>query len=139
MIAEAAADLAQDFPFSGRLVYVRYKDHVFFKNVLAPESLPFIRETVGWLVRQDAELILLEYDRAVKVKAESREVGPVNGLLLLRSCVLEVTPLPLQTNSKRCLNLRTNKVACEYALQPKKRKTQETKETTNRRKEACKR
>ena len=33
----------------GSLVYIRYRDHVLFKDVDPSLYRPFIRETIGWL------------------------------------------------------------------------------------------
>lgn len=85
-------------------VYVRYKDHVLFKNVLEPVAGAVERETVGWLTKQNDELILIEHDRAIP-----GNLSGVNGIVILKSCILEMHALPLQKNSKRALNCKQNK------------------------------
>ena len=45
------------------LLYVRYKDHVIYKNILQPIAEAAERETVGWLTKQNEEIMLMENDR----------------------------------------------------------------------------
>ena len=47
------------------LLYVRYKDHVIYKNMQNPKAEAIERETVGWLKGQTDEMLLLENDRAI--------------------------------------------------------------------------
>lgn len=102
------------------LVYVRYKDHVVYKNIENPKAEAIERETVGWLTKQDDEIILIENDRSLRVKGASG----VNGVVLLKSCIMEIQVLPLQKMSKWTLNSQQIETNGEYALQPKRRKTQ---------------
>jgi len=51
---------------SGCVVYVRYKDHVLYRNQPNPIEDAAERETVGWLTKQNSELICVEYDRTVQ-------------------------------------------------------------------------
>jgi hypothetical protein len=102
------------------LVYVRYKDHVVYKNIENPKAEAVERETAGWLTKQDDEIILIENDRSLRVKGASG----VNGVVLLKSCIMEIQVLPLQKMSKWALNSQQIETNGEYALQPKRRKTQ---------------
>lgn len=101
------------------LVYVKYKDHVIYKNIQQPIAKAVERETVGWLTNQNDEIMLIEHDRSLTVKGSG-----VNGIVLLKSCILEIQVLPLQKISNWPLNYPENKGRGEYALKPKKRKTQ---------------
>ena len=82
-----------------KLVYVRYKDHVYFKNYRNPPSKAMKRETVGWVKEENAELMLIVCDKAV-----STSEGQVNGLIILKSCILEMIELPLHRFSDEDLN-----------------------------------
>jgi hypothetical protein len=110
------------------LVYVRYKDHVIYKNIQAPQLTAVERETVGWISHQNQEIIHIEHDRTVQDKIS----GQGNGIIVLKCCIVEMLYLPLQKNSKWLLNSPSAKDSSEYALQPKKRKTHPTKEQTFR-------
>jgi len=105
------------------VVYVRYKDHVLFKNTPQPVKDAAERETVGWLTQETGDLLCLQHDRTVE--SPHRSSGTASGLLLLKSCVLEVHALPLQRVPHGSLSCPDNKATtAEYALQTAKRKTQ---------------
>jgi hypothetical protein len=107
------------------LVYVRYKDHVIYKNILQPIAEAAERETIGWLTKQNEEILLIEHDRTLQ--RDKMPCGQGNGIIILKSCVLEISLLdlpPLQKNSNCHLNSQTNNSKGEFALKPKKRKTQ---------------
>jgi hypothetical protein len=102
------------------LVYVRYKDHVLFKNIFEPVAEAVERETIGWLTKQNDELMLIEHDRAIP-----GNLGGVNGVVILKSCILEMHALPLQKNSRWYLNCQQNKGKIRVrAPSQKERKTQ---------------
>jgi hypothetical protein len=105
---------------SNPVVYVRYKDHVLFKNFQQPIDEAIERETLGWLAKENSDIILFEHDRTIRNLPVS---GQTNGLVILKSCILEFCSLPLQKNSKLILNSPEDTDRGEYALQPKKRKT----------------
>jgi hypothetical protein len=102
-------------------VYIRYKDHVLFKNIQQPMEEPMQRETIGWLSKENSEIILIEHDRSMP-NAELCS-GQSNGLIILKSCIIEIHKLPIQESSRWHLNSRKTTGKAEYALQPKKRKT----------------
>ena len=108
-------------------VYVRYKDHVLFKNLVNPIEEAVERETIGWLTKQNNEIMLIEHDRTIQ--NEQLQSGQGSGLIILKSCILEIRKLPLQKSSEWHLNSQENKGNAEYALQSKKRKTPKTNRT----------
>jgi hypothetical protein len=105
----------------GSTVYVRYKDHVLFKNIQQPLAEAGERETIGWLTKQTDEIMLIEHDRTIP-NAQIPS-GQSSGVIILKSCIIDIYPLPLQKSSKWILNLQGTKGKAEYALQSKKRKT----------------
>ena len=105
----------------GSPVYIRYKDHVLFKNILHPLEKAMERETIGWLSKEDNEIILVEHDR-ITPNSELSD-GKSDGLIILKSCIIEIRKLPLQESLKWHLNSKETTDKAEYALQPKKRKT----------------
>ncbi|MDH5782041.1 MAG: hypothetical protein OEZ35_00010 [Candidatus Bathyarchaeota archaeon] len=107
----------------GSAVYIRYLDHVLFRNT--PEALdqPAERETIGWLTQENKELICIQHDRTIENLQQAN--GTASGLVLLKSCVLEIRALPLQNISSWPLISRNDITRnAEYALQNAKRKTQ---------------
>jgi len=126
---KAFDDILSRYPESST-VYVRYKDHVIYRNVQEPLAEPIERETIGWLTKQNEEIILIEHDRTIQ--ETSLPCGQGNGLILLKSCILEIRRLPLQKNSNWHLNSQDDNIENEYALKPKKRKTPNTRTGANK-------
>ncbi len=91
----------------GFAVYIRYKDHVLFKNIQLPIEEVVERETIGWLSKETSEIILVEHDRT-KPNVELGN-GKSNGLILLKCCILEIRKLPLQESLEWNLNSKENK------------------------------
>jgi hypothetical protein len=105
------------------IVYIRYLDHVLYRNT--PEALENAaeRETIGWLTQENKELLCIQHDRTIENLQNAS--GTVTGLVLLKSCVLEVRALPLQNISNWHLISRNDDTRnAESALQTAKRKTQ---------------
>ena len=107
----------------GSIVYIRYKDHVLYRNEAQPLKDAAECETVGWLTRETGDLLCVQHDRTIEsIKYSS---GKASGLVLLKSCVLEIRALPLQGVPRGSLSCPDDKPAiAEYALQNQKRKTQ---------------
>jgi hypothetical protein len=105
----------------GSAVYIRYKDHVLFKNFQQPIEEATERETIGWLSKETDEILLVEHDRTPLYLHLGS--GQCNGLIILKNCILEIQPILLQESSKWVLNSQNAKGKAEFALQPKKRKT----------------
>ncbi len=76
----------------GRLVRVRYRDHVLFRNLTRREAFFDRRETVGWLDDRNAKFIIVLHDRSF-ISAQEEEKEHVAGLVLLRADLEEVKPL----------------------------------------------
>ena len=91
-----------------KLVYVRYKDHVYFKNYRNPPSQAMERESVGWVKEENAELMLIVCDKAVSIE------GQVNGLIILKPCILEMVELQLLRFSDESLKASVAKEKNEY-------------------------
>jgi hypothetical protein len=105
------------------LVYIRYLDHVLFKNTPKPIENAAERETIGWLAHENDELICLENDRTIDELPYSSGSG--SGLVLLKSCILEIRASSLKDFSPLSLISRNNyTLSVESALQTKKRKIQ---------------
>ncbi len=107
----------------GSVVYIRYKDHVLYRNEAQPLKDAAECETVGWLTQETGDLLCIQHDRTIEsIKYSS---GTASGLVLLKSCILEIRALPLQTVPRGSLICQNDKATnAEYALQNEKRKTQ---------------
>ena len=114
--------MGQTIPL-GSAVYIRYLDHVLFRNI--PEAVENVaeRETIGWLTRENKELLCIQHDRTIE--SLQHENGTASGLVLLKKCILQIQVLPLQNPSSWHLISRTDTHrSTEYAIQKTKRKTQ---------------
>jgi hypothetical protein len=80
------------------IVYIRYVDHVLYRNT--PEALENAaeRETIGWLTQENKELVFVQHDRTIENLQYAS--GTASGLVLLKSCILEIRALPLQNTFK---------------------------------------
>ena len=104
------------------LVYVRYRDHVVYKNTFQPQMEAAERETIGWLAKQNDEILLIEHDRAVQPIGVASGQG--NTMIILRICIMEMHELPLQNNLNWHLNCKQVIIETESAFRPSERKTQ---------------
>jgi hypothetical protein len=71
-----------------KAVYVRYRDHVFFRNVEAPAVEAIMREALGWVREENDEVMLIECDRPLP---ECR--SGFNGVVVVKSCIVSMVSL----------------------------------------------
>lgn len=72
------------------IVYIRYRDHVLFRNADSSFCKPSIRETVGWIAKENDEAVLVLWDRScVKLPHETAQ-RLESGLVVLKSDILEM-------------------------------------------------
>ena len=107
----------------GSAVYIRYKDHVLFKNIEQPMEEAMERETIGWLSKENCEIILVEHDRTMPNLQLNRGQG--SGLIILKSCIIEIHELPLQKTSDCRLNSTEplDKASMRFSQRSEKLKT----------------
>ena len=72
----------------GSAVYIRYLDHVLFKNTPDAVEDAAERETIGWLTQETGKLLCIQHDRTVEGFQYSS--GSANGIVLRKSCILEI-------------------------------------------------
>ena len=75
---------------AGCLVYVRYRDHVLFRNADSSLYSPALRETVGWLVKEDGDAVWILWDRSVDPLPQEKAPASESGLIIIKSNVLEM-------------------------------------------------
>ena len=106
----------------GSAVYVRYLDHVLYKNTPKPVEEPAERETIGWLTKDEKGVVYIENDRTLDKLPYSSGTG--SGFVLIKSCIIEIRS-PLQKASGWHLIYRNPNIKnAESALQTNKRKIQ---------------
>jgi hypothetical protein len=107
---------------AGSVVYIRYLDHVLYKNTPKPIEEADERETIGWLIGERDDVLSIGNDRTLDKLPYSSGTG--GGLVLVKSCIIEVRS-PLQNASGWHLIFRkTDSKDAESALQTTKRKIQ---------------
>lgn len=78
-------------PEPGDVVYVRYLDHVLFKDVdPSTYAKPFVRETLGWLDYEDDESIRLVWECFAEPDPHREARQRATGLVILKSGILEM-------------------------------------------------
>jgi hypothetical protein len=106
----------------GSVVYIRYLDHVLYKNTPKPIEEPAERETIGWLIGERDDVLSIGNDRTLDKLPYLSGTG--SGFALIKSCIIEVRS-PLQKASGWHLIFRnTNIKDAESALQTTERKIQ---------------
>jgi len=75
------------------LLYIRYKDHVLFRNSDSSLYHPAIRECVGWVEKEDEESICVLFDRTSKPLPNQKTKLLENGLILLKGNIIEMKKL----------------------------------------------
>ena len=76
------------------LLYIKYEDHVLFKNCNPTEMDSTTRELVGWLTFETSNKICICYDKPVDpLPNEKRE----SGFVILKNDILEI--IELQPNN----------------------------------------
>lgn len=89
---EGSKDYGKEIDLRGNVgeiapIYVKYRDHVLFKNCDPAEIRPCVREVIGWLVSENSEAILICVDRPVNPLAHEKIAA--TGLVILRNAILE--------------------------------------------------
>jgi hypothetical protein len=72
------------------LIQVLYKDHLLFKVENPNDLMPAERECVGWLVKEDPEVIWSLWDRSVMPFPHERIQPFQSGLIILKSDIVEL-------------------------------------------------
>jgi hypothetical protein len=72
------------------VVYIRYSDHVLFKDSTSSRYAPWLRECVGWLDYEDEMYIRVVWER-FKDPNQSEDAGiRSTGLAILKSSIVEM-------------------------------------------------
>ena len=74
----------------GTAIYVRYRDHVLFKDVDPGAYRPFVREAIGWLDHEDGDCIRLVWERFAEPTPNGKAKQRASGLVILRNSILEL-------------------------------------------------
>jgi len=87
MIARGSVNSDQE------IVYVRYLDHVLFRNADHSLYKPAIRECVGWILKESGDAVWILWDRSVCRLLYERTLPIESGLVIVKSDILEMRKL----------------------------------------------
>ena len=142
MTAQDARSSAIQYPECGShvlpKVHICYLDHMLFRNANHSAMQPVLRETVGFLAKENEEAIWVLWDKSVQ-SLPNEKTTLESGLVLLKNCIVSLKIVGNVNNDKadvgqetvekrrkhtdEDLNFQTAIVKGECALLPKKRKT----------------
>ena len=78
-------------------IYLRYVDHVLFRNMDPSLLWPCVREVVGWLTRETEDALYICSDRSLQFS--SSENTRDSGFIILKSSVLEMRRMKIGDSS----------------------------------------
>jgi hypothetical protein len=81
----------------GSAVYIRYLDHILYQNISEKLRDPAERETLGWLTEETGKTYCIQFDRTIEKLDTSS--GTASGLILLKSCIIEMHKLQSRKSS----------------------------------------
>jgi hypothetical protein len=77
----------------GSVVYIRYMDHVLFRNSDPNLFQTTVRESVGWLMKEDEHAVWILWDKSI-CRLPHEKVEPVeSGIIILKAEILELKRL----------------------------------------------
>ncbi|MGC8912244.1 MAG: hypothetical protein ACP5K8_09240 [Nitrososphaeria archaeon] len=86
MDAEPDPRISLRSQFKGKIVKIKYYDHIEFRRYELNRVSPVLREAVGWLVHEDGEHVIIVFDRPENIVSN----GKPSGLCILKSDIVEL-------------------------------------------------
>lgn len=77
------------------MVYVRYRDHILFRNSKLGLYEPTVRETVGWIYKESDEAIWILWDKSNSTLPHERIQPRESGLVILKAEIMELRRLEM--------------------------------------------
>ena len=74
----------------GSLVYVRYRDHVLFRDMDPSKASASSRECIGWLDYEDQEHIRIVWERFAMPDPPNGSRPRATGLVILKKAIVEM-------------------------------------------------
>jgi hypothetical protein len=71
------------------LTYIRYWDHVLFRNADPSLFNPVMREAIGWIVKNEDEVIVLVFDKSVH-ELPCEVTTTASGMVILKHDIVEM-------------------------------------------------
>src|SRR2546422_919179 len=73
----------------GSLIFLRYMDHVLFKDIDPCNIKPWTRETVGWLDYEDPHYVRIVWERFAMPDPPKESKPRATGLVILKKAIIE--------------------------------------------------
>jgi hypothetical protein len=71
------------------LVYIKYLDHALYRDASPQAPRPIVRETIGWLLYEDEDVVWILWDRSVN-PSKLEKLDPSSSLVIVKKCILEM-------------------------------------------------
>ena len=81
----------REFSENRTITYVKYRDHILFRNCDSSEMKPCIREVVGWVTRENSEALCICSD--MPIEPFLHEKPKESGVIILKSDIIETHEL----------------------------------------------
>ena len=72
------------------MVYVRYRDHVLFRDSEASQYVPWTHECIGWLDYEDEQYVRVVWERFAMPDPPNDSKPRATGLVILKEAILEM-------------------------------------------------
>ena len=77
----------------GKLVRVKFWDHVIFRNSAPVRVRPVLRETLGWIYDEDDHAVWILWVR--DLNAPQERIHPATGICIRKSDIVEIEEVRL--------------------------------------------
>jgi len=77
-------------PALGDFVFIRYVDHVLFRDVDASQYSPWARETIGWLDYEDEGYVRIVWERFAMPDPPNESKPRATGLVILKAAIADM-------------------------------------------------
>ena len=74
----------------GDIIYVRYKDHVLFRDMDSSTANPFTRECIGWLDFEGEDYVRIVWERFSMPDPPNEAKPRATGLVILKKALMEI-------------------------------------------------
>jgi len=75
---------------TGSLIYVRYRDHVVFRDMDPDEAASFTREAIGWLDYEDDEWVRIVHERFAMPDPPNESKRRASGFVILKKAIVQM-------------------------------------------------
>lgn len=92
---KASIDEKEEMRDKETIICVIYYDHVLFRNTGSDELRPLLRITIGWLIKDTPDYIVVRWDQSLPGE-RFETVETESGLIILKKTILALMPVDSQ-------------------------------------------